>query len=178
MRRKGKGTELRNQIFKSDARNLTYEAMRSDPDIRAAGINVSALRLDPITVNAINSCHLWEEVIPYPWECILDWKRKDARGLDLAIWYEEELCGLCYATPRESTIRIKIVLLQGYTRNTPPLQGWIAPIALRATELYARMLGCDEIEVQEPDPGAISYYQKLGFIFDKANRLVFSLDDK
>jgi hypothetical protein len=40
------------------------------------------------------------------------------------------------------------------------------------------MLGCDEIEVQEPDPGAISYYQKLGFIFDKTNRLVFSLDDQ
>lgn len=178
MRRKGKGTELRNQIFKSDARNLTYEAMLSDPDVRTAGINVPALRLDPITEDAINSYHMWQEVIPYPWECIPDWKKKDVRGLDLAIWYEEELCGLCYATPRESTICIKIVLLQGHTANTHPLRGWIAPIALRATEFYARMLGCDEIEVQEPDPGAISYYQKLGFIFDKTNRLVISLDDQ
>lgn len=178
MRRKGKGTELRNQIFKSDARNLAYETLSSDPDFRAAGINVLALRLDPITTGAINSSHLWEEVIPYPWENIPDWKRKDARGFDLAIWYEEKLCGLCYATPRESTICIKIVLLQGYTKNTLTLRGWIAPIALRATELYARMLGCDEIEVQEPDPGALSYYQKLGFTFDKTNRLVFSLDDQ
>jgi len=40
------------------------------------------------------------------------------------------------------------------------------------------MLGCVEIEVQEPDPGAISYYQKLGFIFDKTNRLVISIDDQ
>lgn len=178
MRKKGKGTELRNQIFKSDARNLTYEAMSCDPEVRAAGVDISALRLDPITVAAINAWHLWQEAIPYPWECIPDWKRKDARGLDLAIWYEDELCGLCYATPRESTVCIKIVLLQGHTRNTHPLRGWIAPIALRTTEFYARMVGCDEIEVQEPDAGAIPYYQKLGFTFDKTNRLVFSLDDQ
>ncbi|MNV64514.1 hypothetical protein D3C71_1571610 [compost metagenome] len=178
MRIKGKGTELRNQIFKSDARTLAYEIISNDPDIQAAGINALLLRLDPITIDAINSWHLWEGVNPYPWESIPDWKRKDARGFDLAIWYEEKLCGLCYATPRESTICIKIVLLQGYTRNTLPLRGWIAPIALRATELYARMLGCDEIEVQEPDPGAIPYYRKLGFTFDKTNRLVFSLDDQ
>jgi len=97
--------------------------MSYDPYIRATGINVSALRLDPITMAAINSCHLWEEVIPYPWECIPEWKRKDARGLDLAIWYEEELCGLCYATPRESTICIKNRAFAGPHKKHPPFAG-------------------------------------------------------
>ncbi|EXF91861.1 hypothetical protein HK44_013725 [Pseudomonas fluorescens HK44] len=176
MRRKGKGTELRNQTFKSDARKLAYKTLSNDKDAQAAGINASALKFDPITLESIDAYHLWGETVLYPWDNIPDWKRKDAKGLDLAIWYEGELCGLCYATPRKSTICIKIVLLQGRTSDTHPLRGWVAPMALLVTEFYARMLGCCEIEVQEPAPGVIPYYQKLGFDFDKTNRLVFSLD--
>lgn len=51
-------------------------------------------------------------------------------------------------------------------------------MALLTTEFYARKLGCTQIEVQEPDSGAIPYYQTLGFYFDTTGRLVFPLDDQ
>lgn len=104
--------------------------------------------------------------------------RQRPTNIRAAFWYEEELCGLCYATPRRSTICMKIVLLQGHTCKTNTLRGWIAPMALLTTEFYARKLGCTQIEVQEPDSGAIPYYQTLGFYFDTTGRLVFPLDDQ
>jgi hypothetical protein len=178
MRRKGKGTELRNQTLKSESRKLAHQTMSMDPEALAAGVDPLSLRIDPITPLAINAYHQWSGPSGFPWEAVLDWKTKDAKGLDLAFWFEEELCGLCYATPRRSTICMKIVLLQGHTCKTNTLRGWIAPMALLTTEFYARKLGCTQIEVQEPDSGAIPYYQTLGFYFDTTGRLVFPLDDQ
>ncbi|MBD0684072.1 N-acetyltransferase [Pseudomonas sp. PSB18] len=176
MRKKGKGTDLRNQILKSEARKLAHRTVSNDPDAQEAGVQGSALKLEPITSEAINACHSWEEKLLYPWHRVPDWKRRDAKGLDIAIWHREVLCGLCYATPRKSTVRLKIVLLQGSPDHTHPLRGWVASIALLTTEFYARMLDCNQIEVQEPEAGAIPYYLKLGFSFDAARRLVISLD--
>ncbi|AWA42157.1 N-acetyltransferase [Pseudomonas fluorescens] len=178
MRRKGKGTELRNQTLKSEARKLAHRTVSMDPEALAAGVDATSLGIEPITPVAINAYHQWSGPVSYPWDDVLKWKTKDAKGLDLAFWYEGELCGLCYATPRKSTICIKIILLQGRTGRTHTLRGWIAPMALLTTEFYARRLGCTEFEVQEPDSGAIPYYQKLGFHFDTTDRLVFPLDDQ
>jgi hypothetical protein len=177
MRRKGKGTVLRNQSYKSNARMLAYKIFVEDCKSRARKLNTEAVRFEPITPAAITACHPWMEAALYPWENVPDWKCKDAKGLDLAIWYEKKLCGLCYATPRKSTICIKIVLLQGHPDRSHPLRGLIAPMALLATDTYARMLGCNEIEIQDPDPNVLPYYQTLGFSFDQTNRLVIYLND-
>lgn len=178
MRRKGKGTDLRNQTIKSDVRKLTYKAFIKKIAPRASNIDISVVRIEPITAAAIEKCHLWEGVANYPWERIPEWKRKDAKGLDLAIWYEQNLCGLCYATPRRSAICLKIVLLQGDPDKLHPLRGLIAPVALLAAEFYARMLECREIEIQDPDPNVVFYYRELGFDFDQTNRLVIYLSDQ
>jgi len=55
MRRKGKGTELRNQTLKSEARKLAHETLSMDPGALAAGIDAQLLRIDPITPLAINA---------------------------------------------------------------------------------------------------------------------------
>ena len=178
MRRKGKGTDLRNQTFKSDARKLTYKAFVEKIAPRALKLDASNVRFEPITAAAIEKCHLWEGAAIYPWDHIPDWKRKDAKGFDLAIWYGPNLCGLCYATPRRSAICLKIVLLQGDPDRFHPLRGLIAQIAILAADFYARMLGCKGIEIQEPDPNVIFYYQDLGFDFDQKNRLVMYLNDQ
>ncbi|MNO76751.1 hypothetical protein D3C76_678320 [compost metagenome] len=178
MRRKGKGTDLRNQTLKSNARKLTYKTFVKKIAPRALKIDVSAVRFEPITAAAIEKCHFWEGAAIYPWDYIPDWKRKDAKGLDLAIWCEQNLCGLCYATPRRSTICLKVVLLQGNPDKSHPLRGLIAPIAILAADFYARMLGCREIEIQDPDPNVVFYYRELGFDFDQTNRLVIYLSDQ
>lgn len=175
MRRKGKGTDLRNQTFKSNARKLTYQAFIKNIAPRALKMDVAAVRFEPITAAALEKCHLWEGATIYPWDHIPDWKRKDAKGLDLAIWYGQNLCGLCYATPRRSALCLKVVLLQSDPYRSHPLRGLIAPIAILAADFYARMLGCREIEIQAPDPNVVFYYRDLGFDFDHNNRLVIYL---
>jgi len=139
---------------------------------------MEAVRFELITAAAITACLPWLDAAIYPWESVPNWKCKDPKGLDLAIWSGQKLCGLCYATPRKSTICIKIVLLQSHPDRSHPLRGLIAPMALLAADTYARIIGCNEIEIQEPDPNVVPYYQKLGFSFDKNNRLVIYLDDK
>jgi len=178
MRRKGKGTDLRNQTFKSNARKLTYQAFIKNIAPRALKMDVAAVRFEPITTAALEKCHLWEGATIYPWDHIPDWKRKDAKGLDLAIWYGQNLCGLCYATPRRSALCLKVVLLQSDPDRSHPLRGLIAPIAILAADFYARMLGCREIEIQDPDPNVVFYYRDLGFDFDHNNRLVIYLSDQ
>jgi hypothetical protein len=178
MRRKGKGTELRDQTLKSNARKLAHKTFAKDCAAQGLEIDTSVISFDPITTAAIDASHLWTEAVLYPWDSIPDWKCKDAKGFDLAIWYAQKLCGLCYATPRRSTVCIKIILLQGHPDKTHPLRGWIAQMALLAAEFYTRMLGCNEIEIQDPDPNVVSYYQELGFNFDETNRLVIYVDDQ
>jgi len=175
MRRRGKGTDLRNQTFKSDARTLAHKALASSSEMEMPGIDVKLVRFEPVTHAAIDASYLWDEGFSYPWECIQEWKSKDAKGFDLALWYGRELCGLCYATPRKSVIQIKVVLLQGKPERTHPLRGLVAPLSLLAIDFYARMLRCTEIEIQDPDTGAIRYYLELGFTFDTAGRLVISV---
>lgn len=178
MRRKGKGTDLRNQTLKSNARKLTYEAFIKKIAPRELKIDVSAVRFEPITTPAIEKCHLWEGAANYPWDRIPEWKRKDPKGFDLAIWYGQNLCSLCYATPRRSAICLKIILLQGDPDRSHPLRGLIAQIAILAADFYGRMLGCRAIEIQEPDPKVIFYYRYPGFDFDQNNRLVMYLNDQ
>ncbi|MCS3838000.1 hypothetical protein HNR03_002607 [Pseudomonas sp. JAI111] len=176
MRRKGKGTELRDQTLKSNARKLAHKTFAKDCAAQGLEIDMSVISFDPITSAAIDASHLWTEAVLYPWDSIPGWKCKDAKGFDLAIWYAQMLCGLCYATPRRSTVCIKIILLQGHPDKTHPLRGSIAQMALLAAEFYARMLGCKEIEIQDPAPNVVSYYQELGFNFDETNRLVIYVD--
>ncbi|MFK3795115.1 MULTISPECIES: N-acetyltransferase [unclassified Pseudomonas] len=138
------------------------------------GIDGRQVKFEPIDRTAISACEHWEGST-YPWENVSSWKRLDAKGFDLAIWYNQTLCGLCYATPRQSRLTIKIILLEGKPGSEHPLKGLIAPLALMGVDLYAQMLGCREIEIQQPAVNAIKYYKALGFQFDEARRLVISV---
>ncbi|MDH0302580.1 MULTISPECIES: hypothetical protein [unclassified Pseudomonas] len=96
----------------------------------------------------------------------------DRKGFDLSLWSARELCGLCYASPRNSRRCIKIILLEGKPGPANPLRGLVASLSLLAVAEYARMLKCSRIEVQQPDPGAEPLYQSLGFARDRAGSLV------
>ena len=176
MRRKGKATDLRNQTFRSNSRKIAYKFFLKDIAPKIPDIDAAAVKFEPITPAAIKQYFLWEGPTIFPWDDVADWKSKDAKGLDLAIWYKQILCGMCYATPRASSICLKIILLEGHPDRAHPLRGRIAPIALLVADHYARALGCKEIEIQDPDTNIVFYYRKLGFEFDHTNRLVISVN--
>ncbi|MCO6057957.1 N-acetyltransferase [Pseudomonas sp. MOB-449] len=168
-----KNNDLKYQAYRSAARKLAFELVKSEPGFQRDGIDPNLIRYEPITHDAISASLLWgEEATLYPWEDVPEWKVKDRKCFDLSLWYDMELCGMCYATPRASCITIKIVLLEGKPDRTHPLRGLVAPLSLLAIDNYARMLGCQEIEIQDPEPGAVEWYEELGFTYDKDRRLV------
>lgn len=139
-------------------------------------LDASKVRFDVIDGRALEAFHLWGGDAQFPWEDVPTWKTLDAKGFDLSIWHDEQLCGLCYATPRDSRVTIKIVLLEGFSDGKHPLKGLIAALALGAIDAYARVIGCSRIEIQEPRLEAVPTYERLGFSYDEQQRLVISVE--
>ncbi|WP_339732339.1 HipA family kinase [uncultured Pseudomonas sp.] len=77
---------------------------------------------------------------------------------------------------RQSSICIKIILLEGKPDRSHPLKGEVASLTLLAIDYYARMIKCTEIEVQDPEPLAIPWYQELGFDYSADGRLVIQVN--
>ncbi|MCY1412421.1 hypothetical protein D9M71_278250 [compost metagenome] len=170
-------SKLRYQIFRSQARTLTHELLCRQPDLLRGSVEAGQVRIEPITHEAVTECLEWPESgCLFPWEEIVGWKDSDPKGIDLAIWFGSELYGLCYASPRKSRLCIKVILLQGNPSRSHPLRGEIAVLALTSIDFYARMLGCQEIEVQDPLEGARSVYEALGFTWTVEGRLVIRVD--
>jgi hypothetical protein len=172
-------SDFKYQMFRSTAMQLAREFLIGDPGALAEkGIDAKQIRYEPITHEALEHCYLWgSKAQLYPWEEIPRWKKRDRKAFDLSLWYDQELCGLCFATPRSSALCIKVILLEGKPDVTHPLKGEIAGLALIAISRYARMLKLSEIEIFEPDPGAIDWYQHLGFRFDQQRRLVIAIGE-
>lgn len=170
-------SKLRYQIFRSQARTLTHELLCRQPELLSGDVELDQVRIEPITHEAVSASLEWlTSGCLFPWEDIVDWKDSDPKGFDLAIWFGSELCGLCYASPSKSRLCIKVILLQGNPSRSHPLRGEIAGLALTSIDFYARMLGCQEIEIQDPVEGAKSVYEALGFTWTAKGRLVIQVD--
>ncbi|WP_225935553.1 hypothetical protein [Pseudomonas muyukensis] len=162
---------LRYQVYRSNARKLAHAALRTGP-VSRPGFDVEEVGFEPIGHRAVAAFQLWgEQAHQFPWEELPHWTDCDRRGFDLALWSARELCGLCYASPRQSRCCIKIILLEGKPGPANPLRGLVATLSLLAVAEYARMLKCSRIEVQQPDQGAEPLYQSLGFVRDRAGNL-------
>lgn len=172
-------SDLKLQIFRSTAMQLAKEYLAaSSIEFAQKGIDAQHIRYEPITQEALDQCYLWgSEAQLYPWEAVPAWKQRDAKAFDLSLWYDRELCGLCFATPKSSALTIKVILLEGKPDVSHPLKGEVAALALIAISRYARMLKLSEIEILEPHPGAIEWYRGLGFNFDDQRRLVIAVGE-
>ncbi|MFU2328242.1 hypothetical protein [Pseudomonas sp. NFX98] len=172
-------THLRYQLYRSQARKLVgasiaqlpLELERADPTAR----DLSNVRFEPIDAQALNAFEQWEDP-HFSWNEVIGWKAREPLALDIAIWFGEELCGMCIANPNKSRHRIRIVRLEGRPGMFHPLKKRIAPLSLSVIEQYAQIIGSRIIEVQEPLAGAVSTYQRLGFEFDGEGRLVKSME--
>ncbi|MBS4088418.1 N-acetyltransferase [Pseudomonas rustica] len=174
---KSRGNEYRYQIRRSEARKAAVDLARENLNLATRGIDTTRIRYEPISPAAIEAADLWgDEATLYPWHDVNQWKQEDTRGFDVSLWFDQELCGLCYASPRKSKLCIKIVILEGKPDRSHPLRGAVAALALTAIENYAVLIGCTEIEVQEPAAGAIPMYESLGFCFDPTGRLVIGVE--
>ncbi|WP_460063367.1 hypothetical protein [Pseudomonas sp. S2_H08] len=73
---------------------------------------MSKVRFEPIDAKALDAFELWDDP-HFCWREIAEWKSREPLSLDIAIWFEEQLCGLCFVNPNKSRQRIRIVRLEG-----------------------------------------------------------------
>lgn len=159
-----RGNSLKYSVWKSTARSLGEDEARARHELVKRGLSPELVRFDTIDTAAMDAYNEWPSpVAGYPWESVHDWKQRDSKGLDLALWYDTQLCGLCYATPRGSKLTITIILLERSAGPGNPLQGLVMAMMVFTILTYAEILGCKEIEVQDPDPGAVEHYEEQGF---------------
>jgi hypothetical protein len=171
---------LRYQLYRSQARKLAGASVAQlQQQLEAAGptaLDLSRTRFEPIDAQALGAFDHWDN--PYfTWGDVVEWKAREHRSLDIAIWFDKELCGLCFANPNNSRRRLRIVRLEGRPSATHPLKKRIGTLAMLVIERYAKLVGSELLEIQEPLKGAVSTYNKLGFSFDKDGRLVKTLEN-
>lgn len=168
-------THLRYQLHKSRARKLaaltTAELQEKKEWLGPDFLDVSKVRFEPIDSKALSAWERWDD-LHFSWREVVGWKAKEPLALDLSIWFDEQLCGLCFANPNKSRQRIRIVRLEGRPKAAHPLKKRIATLSIMVIQHYATIIGSRFIEVQEPLKGAIPIYQKHGFYFDTERRLV------
>lgn len=171
---------LRYQLYRSTALKLAtattrqwYEALGAD---ETKEIDLTRVRFDTIDADALIAYQAWAQDSHFSWDEVPAWKSNEPRAFDLSIWYINELCGLCFANPNQSRLRVKIIRLEGQPGKAHPLKSRIGALTMIAVEHYARIIGSRWIEIQEPAAGAIPVYRDLGFSFDTCGRLVIALD--
>ncbi|MBU1393886.1 MAG: hypothetical protein KJ856_10205 [Gammaproteobacteria bacterium] len=144
------------------------------------------IRLTEITMNALDArINNWEQH-PDPERQILDdpedwrtttdrYKRDHPTRLELAIWYDDTLCGLMLGKPSEGRLVVKINFIEGAFEN--PLKGMILPIATQCAELFASFIGAPWVGIQDPLDGVRWRYEELGFTlldqFDPRNNAMY-----
>ncbi|MHC8291255.1 hypothetical protein ACYZUD_31500 [Pseudomonas sp. XS1P51] len=167
-------THLRYQLYRSRARKLASTTVaRLHHELGQAGnvdFDLSKVHFEAINVQALDAFYHWEDP-HFSWNEVIGWKTREPMCFDLAIWFDQQLCGLYFANPNQSRQRVKIVRLEGNSDKNHPLKSLIASLTLTAVTHYAQIIGSEQIEIQEPVKG-IATYQQLGFKFDFEGRLV------
>lgn len=123
------------------------------------------LAMKEIDGSAVAQYEAWLTAYDFGWERVLAWKTRPAHfvALDVAIWYEGTLAGLCWATPKASREKIFVLYLERNPDNSLPTRGYIAPLALSAARNYALLLGMNYVVINDPNPGARDAYYREGF---------------
>ncbi|GAD89969.1 hypothetical protein VHA01S_030_00440 [Vibrio halioticoli NBRC 102217] len=144
---------------------------------------IGHIDLTEINEDALCSQDRWEmplnRQIGWDWRRVRNQYRRDhIARLELAVWYDNELCGLMIGKASDGKLVVKISYIQGGQAENP-LKGFIVPIASRCAELFAVAVEADWIGIQDPidDEDLLNYYRELGFNerdpFDPRNNALF-----
>lgn len=155
------------------AREEAIETVAAKPWIVDETINPALLRFGKVNQRTLAAHRAWG-ARRYDW----NWERKPnhARAIDLSLWYDDQLYGLCFATPKHSKLRIKWTLLEGHPDDDHPLKGYVATLMLVALESYAVGIGVPKIIIPDAVEGVIPTYRKLGFDYNSDGQLVKILE--
>lgn len=106
----------------------------------------------------------------FPWWRIMRQIRTTPKRLDLAVWADDTLCGLCAGMAAKSKRHVAISFLESF-HGPNPLKGLVAAIAVECAEAYAQILGARWLKIRNPAAGALPRYEALGFRLVRPLRL-------
>ncbi|MBC3436634.1 hypothetical protein HU735_14525 [Pseudomonas sp. BW16M2] len=136
------------------------------------------LTVDEIDERAILAHEAWHpDHYDFGWDRILKWKNRPAhaRALDIALWHDDQLAGMCWASPQASKEKIMVLYLQRNPDSTLPTRGYVAPLCLSGVRYYALMLGLQWVVIRNPLPQARAAYELDGFRQVKGIGLAYEL---
>ncbi|KZY98029.1 hypothetical protein [Oleibacter sp. HI0075] len=131
------------------------------------------IRLGSICPNALMHAKRWNEdprrLVEWSWDGgYRDYSYRNPKRFELATWYGNTLAGLSLGRPSYAGTRLRLEFIESRPSSSP-LKGRIVPITISVAELYASIIGAEELRIIDPiDDRLIEYYSSFGYIYRKA----------
>jgi len=96
------------------------------------------------------------------------YKKRYPNRFELAVWYNNVLCGLSVGRPSFHGSRVRLDFIER-SPGINPLTGRVTPISTTAFEVYARLIDAKQIRIMFPKPALIEYYSSLEYTYIKGS---------
>lgn len=161
------------KAFQQASREMAAEELGQ----RETAYDSALLSLQEIDEDAISQYETWRTKYDFGWSRILKWKSKPAheKALDIAIWYDGSLAGLCWASPKDSAEKIFVLYLERNPDDSLLTRGFVAPLCLTAVRFYGVLLDLRFVVIDNPNPGARDAYEREGFSYLAGVGLAYDL---
>ncbi len=145
-------------------RKMTHDAIQRElpyPDR-------NNIRLGKICNKSIIQANSWENnparQVDWPWERgYANYSYLYPKRFEMATWYGDTLAGLSIGRPSYNGTRLRLEFIES-NPSSSPLKGRMVPINISAAELYASIIGADELRIIDPiDTKLIEYYSSFGY---------------
>lgn len=157
-----------------------YSALR-EKSWQLAMTKLEGISLMPISFCTAQIADQWKQKT----ECPAVWSWVNAHGyyakkfkrFEVSAWSRGELQGLSYGRPTQrSKDTLKLELIEGSPIRDRNVINRVFPIIHIAAQVYALMLGADEIRIMNPvNEAVVCHYELYGFVRGDANYLYVKL---
>ena len=156
-----------------------YDLLR-EQSLNVAQKNLPSGLKDTVQLKNISSVALaqatrWENSLSRSDDADWSWSKgsrdyafRHPKRFELAVWFANaQLCGLSIGKPTFSGNRMRLDVIEGAPWEHP-LKRKIVGITIAAAEVYADLIGADQLRIMRPvNDTVVRYYQEFGFTLRK-----------
>lgn len=164
-----------------------YELYRQESRLQAQSVLPvkfkNTVKLSAIDQKALTQSKLWEESdfreVDWNWKLGHNiYKKRYPKRFELAIWYQNILCGLSLGRPSYTGSRLRLDFAERAPENCP-IKGHVMQLTLLGAESYALSIGADEIRIMHPlNERLVNYYNRLGYKYVEGSSDIGTINEK
>ncbi|WP_299589258.1 hypothetical protein [uncultured Microbulbifer sp.] len=147
------------QALRKEVWSITQESW---PQSSIKGISWKTARLAD-SWKEMRGANLRSSRASWDWEPEFNAYQKKPKRYEMSVWYENQLCGLCYGFASKHGTKVRMNLIESTPVRPNPLGEGVFPILSFGATVYANLISADEVWVLDPVKGAIDYYESQGF---------------